>query len=201
MRAVRKCGWGRGRHLAMIALMQPPTPTPATPQTKLDFLGPIARQRLRDDFPAGFAVSRLFPSQSFSRLAEAEIALLTPVEASVQYDGKDRLRLAMHTRARLACARCLQPLDLPVQSECRFRLFETVAQADKALDVSDAEEAVCDDDQVSLLDLLEDEVLMRLSDPYVHPDCQAPADLSASGQRPFAGLDQLLSAKTSPKKS
>ena len=185
----------------MIALMQPSTSTPTTPQTKLDFLGPIARQRLQEDFPAGFAVSRVFPAQEFSRLAEAEIALLTPLEVSVQYDGKDRLSLAMQTSARLACARCLQPLDLPVQGECRFRLFETVAQADKALDVLDAEEAVCDDDQVSLHDLLEDEVLMRLSDPYVHPDCQAPADASDALQRPFAGLDQLLSAKTSPKKS
>lgn len=185
----------------MIAFMQPPPSAPIPPQAKLDFLGPIARQRLRDDFPAGFAVSRVFPPEAFSRLAQAEITLLTPLEVSAQYDGKDSLRLTLRTSAQLACARCLQPLDLPVQSECRFRLFETVAQADKALEVSDAEEAVCDDDQVSLHDLLEDEVLMRLSDPYVHPDCQAPIDRSASLQRPFAGLDQLLSAKTSPKKS
>ena len=185
----------------MIASMQLPSPTPATPQSKLDFFGPVARQRLQEDFPAGFAVSRVFPAQEFSRLAEAEIALIMPLAVSVQYDGKDRLSMAVHTSARLTCARCLQPLDVPLQGECRFRLFETVAQADKALDVMDAEEALCDDDQVSLHDLLEDEVLMRLSDPYVHPDCQAPADASADLQRPFAGLDQLLSAKTSPKKS
>ena len=192
---------GRGKHIAMIASMQTPSPTPATPQTKLDFLGPVARQRLQEDFPAGCAVSRVFPAQAFSRLAEAEIALVMPLAVSVQFDGKDRLSIAMQTSARLACARCLQPLDVPVQGECRFRLFETVAQADKAFDLLDAEEAICDDDKLSLHDLLEDEVLMRLSDPCVHPDCQPPTEATADLQRPFAGLDQLLSAKTSPKKS
>lgn len=197
-------------HVVIIAFMQNPA--------KPDFLQPIAKKRLQADFPSGFAIDTDIAADAFRRLAPAGIALRGPLRVTAQFNGADRLAIQLTGQATVTCARCLAPVGQPVSADCRFRLFATEAQADKALSALDPEEPVCDADSQSLVDLMEDEVLMQLAEPVLHTDCAIPigatsmtsalpgaatsprADGQADDrQRPFAGLDQLL-VKARPSK-
>lgn len=188
--------------------------------SKPDFLRPIERYRLQVDFPSGFQADHVFESEAFERLGPGGIALQGPLTVAARYDGKDRLQMAIEGWATIACARCLAPVRQSVSGLCRFRLFETEAQADQAVEALNPEEPVCDADGQSLRDLIEDELLIRFSEPYWHDDCAAPpieapglvedsnegsgplpSTDSGDRQRPFAGLEQLLAQKTTNKKS
>lgn len=197
-------------HAVIIAFMQNPA--------KPDPLQPLAKKRLQADFPSGFTIDTKIAADDFRRLAPAGIALCGLLRVTAQFNGRDRLAIQLTGEATVACARCLAPVGQRISADCRFRLFETEAQADQALSALDPEEPVCDADSQSLVDLIEDEVLMQLAEPVLHTDCAipssaatAPGVLSGAAaipggdgqaddrQRPFAGLDQLL-AQTRPSK-
>lgn len=197
-------------HAVIIAFMQHPA--------KPDPLQPLAKKRLQADFPSGFTIDTEIAADDFRRLAPAGIALPRPLRLTAQFNGRDRLAIQLTGEATVACARCLAPVGQQISADCRFRLFETESQADQALSALDPEEPVADADSQSLVDLIEDEVLMQMAEPVLHTDCTIPsgtapiagalsgAAASPGGdgqadnrQRPFAGLDQLL-AQTRPSK-
>jgi uncharacterized metal-binding protein YceD (DUF177 family) len=197
-------------HVVIIAFMQNPA--------KPDFLQPIAKKRLQADFPSGFAIDTEMAVDDFLRLASAGIALRGPLRVTGQFNGRDRLAIQLTGEATVACARCLAPAGQQISADCRFRLFETEAQADRAVSALDPEEPVCDADGQSLVDLIEDEVLMQMAEPVLHTDCAIPSGAApmagalpgaaasprADGQaddrqRPFAGLGELLD-QTRPSK-
>lgn len=177
----------------MIAFMQT--------ASKPDFLQPLLKKRLQADFPSGFRAEEVFPESRFLRLAPAGIALAHPLTVSARFDGRDRIALGIAGEAAIACARCLAPVRRAMDITCRFRLFETEAQADQAVSALDPEEPVCDADGQSLCDLIEDEVLMQMAEPILHADCSMPEARGDDRQRPFAGLDQLLAQTQTGKKS
>lgn len=177
----------------MIAFMQT--------ASKPDFLQPLSKKRLQTDFAAGFVAEQVLAESLFPRLAPAGVVLSLPLTVSARFDGRDRLVIRIAGEAAIACARCLAPLGRAMDITCRFRLFETEAQADQAVSALDPEEPVCDADGQSLCDLIEDEVLMQMAEPMLHADCSMPEARSEDRQRPFAGLDQLLVQSGVRKKS
>lgn len=198
--------------MVIIASMQNPA--------KPDFLQPIAKKRLQSDFPSGFATDTDIAADDFQRLAPAGIALRGPLRVTARFNGRDRLSIQLAGEATVACARCLAPVGQQISADCRFRLFETEAQADQALTALDPQEPLCDADSQSLRELIEDEVLMQMAEPVLHKYCTMLSGaaseagvlpVSAAGprgdgraddrQRPFKGLDQLLAQARPSKKT
>ena len=112
-------------------------------------------------------------------------------------DGRVRARL------QATCQRCLQPLDLDVETELHLAVVKSEAAGEHLREPYDAWVAV--DENVSIAAAVEDELLLALPMAPMHEDPQAcgplarrleglgASDESAGEVRtPFAGLRDLL---------
>lgn len=161
-------------------------------------------------------------AQDCPRLSESVLEVLEPVRwefgpqarASVKAQPRRRWWLSARARLKCRCERCLEPVEILVLGHRGFEFFESARDADIQTEQALAEEQeggdefsnidfLSPEDGVTLLALIEDELLLSLPASPRHEDCplakasrgQAATAAGQEGEqtiRPFAGLKDLL---------
>lgn len=180
-----------------------------------------------------FQVARSHPEfqvalsgDDFGRLADVGLLLLDLVTVQVAIRvlehgvGRAEVRFRLETEIEAVCGRCGVPMGLELEVERTLRLFDRAEDADKAesdrleewLETDEDDwDALSTEDHQTLIDVLEDEVLLAFSEPPVHDKCpeipgasdgSVPAagadDAALDRQRPFESLASLLGQKKAP---
>lgn len=163
----------------------------------------MPQQPVIDGFEFALSGSRLsgdWPATVFQRLREvlyvAEGTLHYELQGLPEQQGRPALRLRVAGRLQLICQRCLGPLEFDVKSEALLVLFAQEAELAGLPVEVDGPERIVAHREMSVLDLVEDEVLLAV--PYAprHEQCSSrEGDAPAAPQRPFAGLRALLGGK------
>lgn len=96
------------------------------------------------------------------------------------YADQPQLTLEIEGTLAVACQRCLTPVDVVIEVQRTFVVFESDALADDALLDNDQFDAIAGRESVDILPLIEDEVLLLLEDGALHVQCPAQA-LAALG--------------------
>lgn len=130
--------------------------------------------------------------ESLPRLAQSGCAAAIidfVLKGEINERGRPSLSLLVDGSVRLECQRCLDSLDLPLHLEAHLQLAS-----------SEAEMAAGDDDvehilagrEMSVVALVEDEVLLALPMVPKHERCITAAELAGSAREPaFKGLAAL----------
>lgn len=109
--------------------------------------------------------------------------------------------LSLAGKAALQCQRCMQVMELPIESTTRVALI--LAEADAAKVPEALEPVLAREGRIGTGELVEEELLLALPIVPLHEDlseCAVPAAAPLVGeeapervtQRPFAGLGELL---------
>lgn len=116
------------------------------------------------------------------------------------------LHLTVDVSLPLTCQRCLGPVDMAVAVRRSFRFVDS-EEAAAAQDVEAEEDVLAVSPDFSLLELIEDEVLMALPVVSCHETCPVEVKLavadpgfevaSAEKRNPFAVLAKLQGGKSS----
>jgi len=162
---------------------------------------PLHRRLLGEQFPAGAQWEGSLTAGS-ERLASAGLQLAGPLHWSARLIGSaergaDRIELEAGGRVALSCTRCLGDLQADFSTDRCFRLFDTTAEADAELALDDGRvETLATEDGLSLLDLIDDELLLAMDELMQHEGCAVlAAPAPEARQRPFAELASLLHSK------
>lgn len=130
-----------------------------------------------------------WPLSSFTRLPQAHAqtgdvdwSLQSTLRRSATSAAEPWLALTVSTRARLACQRCLQDFDVPLQVAADFRFVANEALA-AALDADAEEDVLPLPQRLDLHELVEDELLLALPLVPMHEVCPQPL----RGVDPVAG--------------
>jgi len=149
---------------------------------------------------AGASLRGALPIRDFTRLND----MLARHEGEVAYEieglrderGRPGLRLKVRARLELRCQRCLEGLPFEVQADEVLVLAGTQAEIDaEPADVHAADRVVAAK-EMSVRELVEDELILAL--PYAprHAVCSARASTDAAEKvSPFAGLRGLMRGK------
>ncbi len=142
------------------------------------------------------------PLSTFSRLSEGALDPSVTVHVDCRFERDAQhvswLRGRMEVSMRVACQRCLEPVALPLEVDLDLALLREEAQADRLPD--DADFLVVDEHDVSLADILEDELLLAVPYTPVHDACElgyapaAPEKADVRKENPF----QVLAALKKP---
>jgi uncharacterized protein len=97
-----------------------------------------------------------------------------------EYEGQPLLDLSAEAILRVACVRCLEPVEVAVQVESGLVAVGSDAEADEALTEDDRYDAIVSSAQFDLAGLIEDEILMALPAQPRHEHC-SPRALAALG--------------------
>ena len=147
----------------------------------------------------------------------AELPRLRSQLASVEGEVRGRVHfgraagiaiaeLTMSGTARLACQRCLGPLEIPVETTARVGLIG--AEADMSRVPDDLEPMLAREGRISVGEIVEEELLLTLPIVPLHADANASACVVAAAaplvtderdeetQRPFEGLGELFKRDT-----
>ncbi len=146
---------------------------------------------------AGATQQGILPLSGFPRLRD----MLASDEGEVAYQlrgvrderGRAGLRLRVEGELRLRCQRCLGPMAFEVKADELLVLAATQAEIDADPAEVDAPDRVLAGKEMSVADLVEDELILAV--PYAprHDEC-APAAREGEGatSRPFADLRDKL---------
>ncbi|MBD1588892.1 YceD family protein [Pseudomonas typographi] len=143
------------------------------------------------------------PLADLPRLCDPLSDSVGTVQAGFVFDRDEDRTVVIHsdlsTEVQMVCQRCLEPVTLPIHSECTYAVVKLGANTQSL--PTGYEVLELGEDPLDLRDLLEDELLLALPIvPAHHPEeCQPPAGANApeSGaaevQRPnpFSVLAQL----------
>ena len=125
-------------------------------------------------------------------LATSSGSLAVRLEGWRDAEGKSWLQLDVSGAPVLCCQRCLGGVEFPLDISSRLRLIapgESWPDDDLEDDSADAMEA---DEALSVLSLIEDEVLLALPIAPRHEKCESPlGDAREQGPSPFAALASL----------
>jgi uncharacterized protein len=123
---------------------------------------------------------------------DPEVRLVEPAEVRgrVRRAGKEvELQGKLHTKLETVCGRCLQPVDLPINTEFKERFVRAVswaAEEQHELQAEDLNIAVFDGEGIELDDLVREELLLALpANVLCREDCK--------GLCPSCGIDRNLS--------
>ncbi len=126
------------------------------------------------------------------------------VRAGAAGAGQAWLHLTAEVTLPLVCQRCLGPVDVTVFIDRSFRFVDTEAQAGIEDEASE-EDVLALSSDLSLADLLEDEVLMELPAVPRHEECPVAVTLevmdsgfnvaTAEKVNPFAVLAKMQNGK------
>lgn len=103
------------------------------------------------------------------------------------------LNLTVSGEVTLLCQRCMQPFAFAIDSDSALTLFDNEADIDAASELDEMLEGVLASREQSVVDLIEDEILLALPLAPKHEVC-APdgnSDSVAKKPNPFAVLQQL----------
>lgn len=155
----------------------------------------LHRRLLQEQFPGGTQGRGALTAAS-ERLQSAGLRLIGPLTWVADY-AADGVELSVQGSVGIRCTRCLADLAPTLEASRRFRLFDTSAEADEALSLEDSrEETVSTEDALSILDLIEDELLLSMDDLMVHAGCTLPDQPEPDPRpQPFAQLAALLHQK------
>lgn len=109
--------------------------------------------------------------------------------------GRAALRVTLKGTLRLACQRCLEPLDFAVSIDTTLVLAHSEAEIEALPDDASEPERIVGGEEMVVGELLEDELLLAV--PYAprHERCEAQGSLATGGAgSPFADLRSLLGA-------
>lgn len=154
-----------------------------------DFLDPVAFAEKNRHVRGEFALSQM------DRLADALMVRQGFVTVDLQF-GKDGrmscIRGCVEASLVLQCQCCLEPLPWVVRSDVNLGVVATV---DEALLLPDSIDPllVRAGTEVSLIDIVQDELLLGIPVIPQHQDCNfsTPAIAVPERPHPFAGLAQL----------
>jgi len=149
---------------------------------------------------AGASLRGALPIRDFPRLndmlARHEGEVPYAIEGLRDERGRPGLRLKVRARLELRCQRCLEGLPFEVQADEVLVLAGTQAEIDaEPADVHAADRVVAAK-EMSVRELVEDELILAL--PYAprHAVCSARASTDAAEKvSPFAGLRGLMRGK------
>lgn len=82
--------------------------------------------------------------------------------------GYLRMQGSVEAKLDLICQRCLQPMELPVSGEFKFGLLTSEKYADRL--PPDAEPYLLEGDEQSVIEILEDELLLSIPIAATHQD-------------------------------
>jgi uncharacterized protein len=149
----------------------------------------------------GNRISGAFELETLPRLA----ACLVDTDGEVRFDlefyrnGSRRpcLRGQVTALLYLECQRCLEKMELPVDSRISLAFVESLDEAERLPE--DLDPQLVEEGRVSLRDLIEDELLLALPQVALHPEGTCAPYVAESGDRigeekranPFAVLEQL----------
>lgn len=113
--------------------------------------------------------------------------------------GSDRfLRLHLDGKVQVECTRCLQPVEATLREERLFRLAATESQAQRLDAESDEFDALVDDANFDVQELIEDESILALPIAPRHAECALPVESGPAPEEeapprpnPFAVLRAL----------
>lgn len=113
--------------------------------------------------------------------------------------GSDRfLRLRLDGKVQVECIRCLQPVEVTLAEERLFRLTATESQAQRLDAESDEFDALVDDANFEVQELVEDESILALPIAPRHAECELPVESDTAEEEgaesrpnPFAVLRAL----------
>jgi uncharacterized metal-binding protein YceD (DUF177 family) len=160
-----------------------------------DGLAPLSLQRLLERFPQGVRARFPVDKSQLERLSENSVSLLEPLAVTLDFDGKSRLSLSFEASLGVDCMRCLKPLEKAITLSPGIELFERAADADQAMLTDPNLDAVSSEDQRSLLELIEDEILLELGHGLTHVDCRPEFDHETGRLSPFKDLAKLMAMK------
>ena len=125
-------------------------------------------------------------------LASSDGMLSILLEGSRDAEGKSWLQVNIAGEPVLCCQRCLGGVMFPLDIRSRLQLLapgEEWPDDDLADDSADSMEV---DQELSVLSLIEDEILLALPIAPMHGKCDSPlADAGRNGASPFAALAAL----------
>jgi uncharacterized protein len=147
------------------------------------------------------------PLAELPRLRSRIAGIGGSVRGTVRFGRRSRFAVAdlsLAGTASLQCQRCMQPMDLDLDSTTHVALI--LAEADAAEVPEELEPVLAREGRISAAELVEEELLLALPIVALHAqlsECAVPkaAPLLAQDapehvtQRPFAGLDELLRHK------
>ena len=148
---------------------------------------------------AGASKQGIWPLSDFPRLREFLAAHAG--EVAYELDGvRDRrglpgLRVRVRGTLQLRCQRCLEAMPFEVQSDETLVLAGTLAEIYAEPADAHAEDRVVAGKEMSVRDLIEDELILAV--PYAprHESCGRPATHAQGKPSPFAGLRGLIGGK------
>ncbi|HYG31380.1 MAG TPA: YceD family protein [Methylophilaceae bacterium] len=133
----------------------------------------------------------------FSRLSDA----LASSEDKLDYkligyigaEGKPGLRLSVQGDIQLTCQRCLEPLGFMMDIDSDFILVIDEGQIPSQDEEGDLKDYLVASPQMSIIDLLEDELLLALPFAPKHEECEdkTAMKMQTEKQSPFAVLKGL----------
>lgn len=146
-------------------------------------------------------LSGSWPVSAFPRLRD----LLHDDTGTIAYDvrggtsahGRPRLALRARGMLHLRCRRCLASLDFPVSVETTLLLASSQAEVDAEPMTAEGPDSIVATNEMSLRDLVEDELLLALPYAPTHEVCAAREEHAPQArQMPFAGLRGKLRGDT-----
>jgi DUF177 domain-containing protein len=148
---------------------------------------------------AGATQQGIWPLRDFPRLRD----MLAADAGEVKYQirgvlderGRPSLRLKVSGTLSLRCQRCLEAMPLEVNTDETLVLAATLAEIHAEPGDAHAPDRVVAGKEMSLRDLIEDELILAV--PYAprHESCSAAGADEAAGQAkalPFAGLRGMM---------
>jgi uncharacterized protein len=146
---------------------------------------------------AGGRAHGTWPVSAFPRLRDLLLddsgAIEYEVSGSINAHGQPQLALRASGTLRMTCRRCLGALEFAPQVDTTLLLASTQAEVDAEPMAAEGPDSIVATKEMSLRDLVEDELLLAL--PYAprHEVCAVRAERAPqAGQTPFAGLRSKL---------
>ena len=114
-------------------------------------------------------------------LAQSDGAVSPPVRASVaglcDSEGRSYLDVAVAGSFPMVCQRCLNVVEIPLLFERRLQLVRSESDLSDEVLENDGLDYVVSGREMSVKELVEDEVLLALPMVAMHDDCTAPDSL------------------------
>jgi len=150
---------------------------------------------------AGSKLSGDWPVNDFPRLRDALYAdsgaLHYELLGVPEEQGRPALHLTVRGTLQLVCQRCLEAMYYELRAQSSLLLYPSEAEMGAAAaEEADGPEKVVGGREMTVHDLIEDEVLLSI--PYAprHERCAGRlAGATEAGATPFAGLRSLLGAR------
>lgn len=160
----------------------------------------VAFRKLREWAGRRHCVEATFAVADSARLADLcrDSGLAEQLNASWSFElgleGFPLVRVRSRGALRLKCQRCLAPVRLPVEVDCKLTIVAGEAEIQEVASPYDT--VVAGPGGVALGTILEDEILTSLPLAPVHDECtvsgEAETHSSPDASRPLAGLGALL---------